>query len=405
MREPVDLRRQRILAVVQSRGATRVSDLAAELAVSVVTLRRDVEELARQGRLRRGHGVATPVLPAAGQEPAAAPAGEALPSGGPVAVVVPERHAYLYEALHGARSAFEEAGVRIALHIAPAAPGAEQPLVERALADGARGLLIAPRWRSLATEEADYAWLSRLAVPAVVMERRPRRGGALHAVDTVCTDHWYGVHLAVEHLTGLGHRRIVLAARDDSPTARAIRAAFTEIVTDHPGIDAAEVALSSPGAAPDPASQSAARPVDLPELIAGSGATGALLHGDVDALMLVQSLRDSGVRVPEDCSVIAYDDVVAGLGSTPLTAVSPPKAEVGRAAAELLLRRIARAAAGDGAPDPGRRLELLPSLQVRGSTRAPGTGDAPGTSGAPGVAGVPDAAGACAAQESTAVTQ
>lgn len=54
MREPVELRRQRILSVVESRGAVKVSALAAELDVSVVTVRRDVEELARVGRLRRG---------------------------------------------------------------------------------------------------------------------------------------------------------------------------------------------------------------------------------------------------------------------------------------------------------------------------------------------------------------
>ncbi|WP_372349228.1 substrate-binding domain-containing protein [Streptomyces sp. KL116D] len=372
MREPVDLRRQRILAVVQSRGATRVSDLAAELAVSVVTLRRDVEELAREGKLRRGHGVARPVLPAAALTTAPA---EPTADGGPVAVVVPERHAYLYEALHGARSALEEAGIRIALHIAPPLPGTEQPIVERALADGARGLLIAPRWRSSATEEADYAWLSRLGVPAVVMERRPRRGSALHAMDTVCTDHWYGVHLAVEHLTGLGHRRIVLAARDDSPTARAVRAAFAEIAAAHPDVDAWATALSAPGAAPDPEAESAEQPIELASLLAESGATAALLHGDVDALMLVQSLRDAGVRVPEDCSAIAYDDVVAGLGSTPLTAVSPPKAEIGRAAAELLLLRLGRGPAGGA--DPARRLELLPTLQVRGSTQSPAAASTP----------------------------
>ncbi|NEB81674.1 DeoR/GlpR family transcriptional regulator [Streptomyces sp. SID14478] len=369
MREPVETRRQRILAVVQSRGATRVSDLAAELAVSVVTLRRDVEELAREGRLRRGHGVARPLLPET--ERPAAPVAPPV-DGGPVAVVVPERHAYLYEALHGARSAFEEAGVRIALHIAPTVPGAEQPIVERALAEGARGLLIAPRWRSRATEEADYAWLSRLEVPAVMMERRPRRGSPLHAVDTVCTDHWYGIHLAVEHLTGLGHRRIVLAARDDSPTARALRAAFTEIAAEHPDVDKWALALSTPGAAPDPAAESAQKPIDLPALLQELGATAAVLHGDVDALMLVQSLRDSGVRVPEDCSAIAYDDVVAALGSTPLTAVSPPKADVGRTAAELLLRRLGDRSPG-GSAGPARRVELLPTLSVRGSTQVPPT--------------------------------
>ncbi|MEV3855900.1 substrate-binding domain-containing protein [Streptomyces sp. NPDC050095] len=367
MREPVDIRRQRILSVVGSRGATRVSDLASELAVSVVTVRRDVEELARAGKLRRGHGVARPVLPETDR--AAAPPPPAT-DGGPVAVVVPERHTYLYEMVHGARTAFEEAGMRIALHIAPAVSGAEQPIVERALAEGASGLLIAPRWRSRATEEADYAWLSQLSVPAVVMERRPRRGSALHALDTVCTDHWYGIHLAVEHLTALGHRRIVLAARDDSPTARAIRAAFTEIAADHPDVDTWAVALSSPGGAPDPTAQDAEQAIELPALLGELGATAAVLHGDVDALMLVQSLRDSGVRVPEDCSVVSYDDVVAALGATPLTAVSPPKAEIGRAAAELLLRRLDPRAPG-GPVQPVRRLELLPALMVRGSTQAP----------------------------------
>ncbi|CAM5727786.1 substrate-binding domain-containing protein [Streptomyces violaceorubidus] len=103
---------------------------------------------------------------------------------------------------------------------------------------------------------------------------------------------------------------------------------------------------------------------ELPALMRKVGATAMVLHGDVDALMVVQRLAEEGVRVPEDCSVVAYDDVVAGLASPPLTAVSPPKAEVGHAAAELLLERLA------GAPGsrPGRRVELLPRLMVRGST-------------------------------------
>jgi DNA-binding LacI/PurR family transcriptional regulator len=71
-----------------------------------------------------------------------------------------------------------------------------------------------------------------------------------------------------------------------------------------------------------------------------------VLHSDVDALMLVQQLADSGIRVPQDCSVVAYDDVVAAFGGTPLTAVAPPKAEVGRVAAELLVQRLARRSGG-----------------------------------------------------------
>ncbi|MGW4235888.1 substrate-binding domain-containing protein [Streptomyces sp. NPDC004749] len=392
MREPVELRRQRILAVVESRGAVKVSALAAELEVSVVTIRRDVEELARAGRLRRGHGVARPVRPVEAPDPAAdrsgarsgAGSGQRSPEGATVAVVVPERHSYLYETLHGARSVLEESGTRIALHIAPQTVGAERPLVEAALTAGARGLLIAPRWRSALTEEADYGWLAEVGVPTVLMERRPPAGSGLHALDSVSSDHWYGIHLAIDHLIALGHRRIVLAARDDSPTARRVRTAFAEIAAARPEVSDWSVVLSSPDAVPGPGPEAAGpaeggastaarssraahdrTPLDLAALLRERGATGAVMHGDVDALMLVQRLGEDGVRVPRDCSVVAYDDVIAGLGSPPLTAVSPPKAEIGRAAAELLLHRLARPA---GAPGPVRRIELLPELKVRGST-------------------------------------
>lgn len=378
MREPVDLRHQRIVAAVEGRGTARVSDLAAELRVSVVTVRRDVEELARSGRLRRGHGVVHSTRPEPHGPVPHAPAQHLPDSGGSgtdapaadgdtVAVVVPERHSYLYETLHGARTVLAEAGLRIALHIAPQTPGAERPLAERALAAGARGLLLAPRWRTPAVEEADYGWLAALEVPAVLMERRPRAGSALHALDSVCSDHWYGAHLAVEHLVALGHRRIVFATRDDSPTARSLRAAFTEIAGDHPLVEEWAWALSSPGVGKD-GPYTAHETADVPALLRKLGATAAVLHSDVDALMVAQQLAANGVRVPEDCSVVAYDDVLAGLGTIPLTAVAPPKAEVGRVAAELLSQRLK---GGHGAGSPVRRVQLLPSLTVRGSTRQP----------------------------------
>ncbi len=336
MREPSELRRQRILAVVESRGTVKVSDLASELDVSIVTIRRDVEELTRLGRMRRGHGVARSLRPV--EQPV-----QPKQSNGAVALVVPERHAYLYEAMNGARKALEEAGMRVVLHIAPQVRGAEQPIVERALAEPIQGLLIAPRWRSHEEEIAD-AWLAETGVPTVVMERRP--AGRLRAMNSVCSDHWYGMYLAVKHLTDLGHRRIVLAARDDSPTARALRKAFKEISAD---LEDAITVRSSPE-------------TGLVSVLRAHRATAAIMHGDVDALMLVQQLTEAGIAVPRRCSVVAYDDVVAALGSIPLTAVAPPKTAVGQAAAQLLLRQLR---------SPGQtaeRIELLPELKVRSST-------------------------------------
>ncbi|GLY37539.1 LacI family transcriptional regulator [Amycolatopsis sp. NBRC 101858] len=360
MRETGADRRQRVLAVVEARGEVRVTDLAAELEVSVITARRDVEDLARAGRLRRGHGVARSLVPV---RQAPVPGERAA---GVVALVVPERHAYLNEVVHGARVALEEAGLRIVLHPAPQVAGAERPVVEGALAEGdVCGLLIAPRWRTVDVEAADDRWLAAVDVPLVLLERRPAPGSALHARDSVCTDHWFGMHLAVTHLTALGHRRLVLAARDDSPTARALRAAFAEICAAHADVEDAVVVLSAPDAGADPTA--AADGPSLADVVRERGATGVVMHGDVDALMLVRQLGEAGIAVPRDCSAVAYDDVVAALGSPPLTAVAPAKAEVGRLAAGLLLERLERLGAEAG---PARRITVLPELKVRASTRS-----------------------------------
>ncbi|WP_216208237.1 substrate-binding domain-containing protein [Amycolatopsis aidingensis] len=347
MRETSEARRDRIAAIVRSRGSVRVRELATELEVSVVTARRDVEELARVGRLRRGHGVARSLTDRH----------ETGGDGPLVALVIPERHTYLHETMNGARAALEEAGLRVALHIVPRLIGADRPIVEQALADGACGLVIAPHWRTAAAEAVDHAWLADTGVPTVLMERRPRRGNPLYTMDSACSDHWYGMHLAVDHLLALGHRRIVLAARDDSPTARALRRAFTGIVATRVQIQDWTVLLSVSDEGPAP----------LATVLRERAATAAVLHSDEDALMLVQQLTDEGLRVPQDCSVVAYDDVVAGLGSVPLTTVSPPKAEVGRVAAELLLRRLGEPATAR--PWPARRVELLPELTIRESTQ------------------------------------
>ncbi|GAA3439153.1 substrate-binding domain-containing protein [Kutzneria kofuensis] len=352
MREPGDDRRQRILAAVDGRGQARVTDLAAELDVSVVTVRRDVEQLAMAGKLARGHGVVRSMRSPGPQPPV-------RPQQAAVALVIPERHAYLDEAVNGARETLAAAGMRAVLHIAPRVAGAERPIAERIVADGVCGLLIAPRWRTSAAEEADYEWLAELDVPVVLMERRPRPGSVLHETDSACTDHWYGMHLAIDHLVGLGHRRIVLAARDDSPTARTLRSAFEEIAMARREVEDWAVTLSAPDACADPSVPDTSVPVA--ELIRSVGATAAVMHSDVDALMLVQRLDEAGIRVPRDCSVVAYDDVVAPMGSTPLTAIAPPKAEVGRATAELLLARLA----GTNRP---RRVAIAPELKIRNST-------------------------------------
>jgi DNA-binding LacI/PurR family transcriptional regulator len=94
-----------------------------------------------------------------------------------------------------------------------------------------------------------------------------------------------------------------------------------------------------------------------------------LAMSDILAIGALQGAAESGVAVPEQLSVVGFDDSpVASQSSPPLTTVAQPHEEKGRLAAELLLEQVER-----GAPARARsRSEILPTeLVVRGSTAPP----------------------------------
>jgi LacI family transcriptional regulator/LacI family repressor for deo operon, udp, cdd, tsx, nupC, and nupG len=83
-------------------------------------------------------------------------------------------------------------------------------------------------------------------------------------------------------------------------------------------------------------------------------------YNDLVAIGLIRALREAGLRVPEDVSVVGFDNVdLCEFASIPLTTMDVPKHEMGRRAAEMLIRRVE---AADG-QDPERatlRAELTP---------------------------------------------
>lgn len=376
MRESAAERHERLLGLVRDRGSARVSDLAALLGVSPVTARRDVELLAGEGRLDRIHGsVSWP-----GRRPAAAPGAGSVAGGGHgpvIGLLAPSSTYYFAEVIRGAHEATARAGSRLILRISDYRPEEDPVRTEGLLAAGAEGLLIAPGWRAPGDPAAHGEWITGLPVPAVLLERRAAPGSALDGMDRVASDHGHGALLAVRHLRDLGHGAPLLVARSDSPTALAVRSGYTDAL--------GALGLRAPGPVIDsvPAEQ---RPEEfeaavraLHEAVVSGTASAALVHNDVDAIQMVQRLAELGVRVPDDLALIAYDDEVAALADIPLTAVAPPKREVGREATRLLVERLA-GGPGD-ADEPRRHLALLPRLRVRDSCGARRAGDAGGGTG------------------------
>lgn len=370
MRESAAERHDRLLALVRERGTARVSDLAARLGVSPVTARRDVEALAARGLLDRVHGqVSWPrAAPGAAPDAGAGPRGEGLVLG----LLAPSATYYFAEVIRGAHEAAARAGARLVLRVSDYRPEEDRARTEGLLAAGAEGVLVAPGWRGPEDRLAYGDWLAELPVPAVLLERRAEPGSPLDGLDRVVSDHAHGVLLALRHLLGLGHSTPLLVARRDSPTALAVRAGYAEALGTLGLAEPGPVIDSVPAEADPEGFERAVR--TLHEAVGSGLASAALVHNDVDAIEIVQRLGELGVRVPRDLALIAYDDEVAALADTPLTAVAPPKRQVGRHAAELLVERLTEAS--DGGPDADaarRHLSLLPRLRVRDSCGSTGS--------------------------------
>ncbi|WP_406188031.1 substrate-binding domain-containing protein [Streptomyces anulatus] len=377
MRLHVDQRHERVLELVRERGSLRVAELAEELGMSAVTLRRDVEALAAQGLVERLHGAVVWPTGQSRPAPAAAPPAEGLVVG----MVVPTTEYYYADVVRGARQTVEAAGARLTIGLSRYLPDEDAAQARRLLSTGADGLLLTPSWERGCPERGEGLWTAEQEVPVVLVERSAPLGHPAAGLDRVRSDHAHGAAEAVAHLAGLGHRAIALAVQD-SPTAPRLRVGYRAAVE--------ALGLTPVSAAPldDAPSRSEAKRFErtleyLCEAVASGNVTAAIVHSDADAIVLIPRLQARGVRVPEDLAVIAYDDEVAGLADLPLTAVAPDKHAVGAAAARLLLDRLgvaepggAVAGAVTGAGETGRRsaarrhLDILPTLRIRVSCGA-----------------------------------
>ncbi|MFD5142129.1 substrate-binding domain-containing protein [Streptomyces sp. NPDC058401] len=382
MRPHVDQRQARVLSLVRARGSARVADLARELGISPVTLRRDVEAMAARGEIRRMHGVISRLEPdPAGAEHGGAGSGTGTGSGSGtgrggglvIGMVVPTAEYYYADVVRGAREVVEARGARLAVGLTRYLAGEDRTQADRLLSTGADGLLLTPNWEAGAPGPGEGAWTAELPVPTVLVERWAPPGHPAAALDRVASDHADGAARAVAHLAERGHKRIALACRE-TPTAGRLRTGFAAAVATL-GLEPAPAwpaagtwpaagAGTAAGAAAPAEAEAFARTLDyLCAAVAEGGVTAALIHSDTDAIMLIPRLQARGVRVPEDLAVITYDDEVAELADVPLSAVAPAKREVGARAAGMLLDRLEDR--GTGREGPRQHLDLLPRLTVR----------------------------------------
>lgn len=220
------------------------------------------------------------------------------------------------------------------------------------------GLIVA----SSQVSDESLRWLLSSPVPAVVVNAD---SDGL-PVDVITSDNAAGARLAVEHLVGLGHRRIAYVRGPASYTADAPRAKGFRAACRAAGLGAdATPELVGDAQFEGGEQATAALVAERRDL------TAIVCYNDVTAIGALRALRTARIRVPDEVSVIGIDDIAAAAWVVPaLTTVAQQKAEMARLAVERLAARLE--APSEPAPPHTTRLPM--QLKVREST-----GPAPGS--------------------------
>lgn len=183
--------------------------------------------------------------------------------------------------------------------------------------------------------------------PVVLVSRSSRASN----VDTVNDDGRIGSALAVDHLVSLGHREIVHIDGGNGSQSAPRRTGYRAAMARH-GLAPRVVR----GEYTEAAGAAAVRTLTAPF-------TAIVAANDLNAVGALSALAELGLRVPDDVSVVGYDNTwLAALRHIDLTTVDQPRHEMGRLAAEALIARVRGTAAKPA------HLVVRPSLVVRSST-------------------------------------
>lgn len=194
-------------------------------------------------------------------------------------------------------------------------------------------------------------------VPVVAID--PHAGPA--HMPTVDSDNASGGRLATEHLIGLGHRRIgFIGGRPDLESSRLREEGYRSALR-NAGIQFDDTLVRVGDYRQEGAEVPARELLQLPER-----PTAVFAANDLSAIGTMEVARDLGLSVPEDLSVVGFDNVPESALTTPsLTTVGQPMQRMGSEAVTLLISLMA------GEEPATTHLRLPVELVRRGSTRAP----------------------------------
>lgn len=206
-------------------------------------------------------------------------------------------------------------------------PKLEKQYLEQMVERSIDGLIIASA--RMTTEMINQALINR-DIPYILFDRNYDQEGA-----RVQTDDYHGGQLAARHLVELGHQKFLyLGVKNITENFKQRLAGFKSVLLAHgrhfdEEKDVLRADLSCRGG------------YEAARAVAASGATAVFAANDEMAIGLLRGLRELKVRVPEDISVIGYDDISLDEYVYPqLTTIHQPIFDLGVGATKILLDRI-----------------------------------------------------------------
>jgi len=252
--------------------------------------------------------------------------------------------------VRGAEDVAQRHGYSLVLSNTDENPEREAASLDVMAAERAAGVIVA----TTNEVEDSIRKLVAVGIPIVAIDRRIER----LRTDAVVLDNDSAAHEAVGYLIQLGHRRIAMISGPEGvSTGRERSAGYRRALREH-RLEQPPELLRHGNFRESGGYQNAMALLDLEE-----PPTAIFSVNNLTTLGVLRALRERGLRLPADMSLVGFDDIPTGeLLDPPLTVVQQPTYQLGARAAELLIRRLEDPAA------PVQEILLAGRLVVRGST-------------------------------------
>lgn len=327
--------------------------LASQFGMSRQTVRQTLSELEQEGYLYRQRGKGTYVAP-----PDYVKSGAAGAAVGMVTTYISD---YIFpHIVRGAEAVLRSRGMGLYLTSTDNDKQREKDSLQLMAERSVGGLIVEPTKSAEGNPNLEqYLAFRYRGVPVVMINAR------YPELDCPCliVDDEAGGFAAAEHLIQLGHRRIAgLFKTDDLQGTRRMKG-FLRALRQH------GVPVMPDGIVTYASENKWSRPAELlaDMLRREDRPTALVCYNDELAVALLETIRQAGLSVPDDLSLVGFDDsTLAQAAEVKLTTLTHPKTAMGERAAEMLLRLMADPSA------EGEDVTYAPKLIVRESTRAVG---------------------------------